>query len=127
METGVHGLQMYPYGLQVEDFTMPFAIAELLLQSYGDVIRLFPAWPRDKTARFTSLRAEGGFLVSSNLKEGEIGRTTIHSTVGGTCRLQCPWSAVEIREEERAVPCTQEDDTVSFATGPGRTYLVERA
>ena len=103
------------------------AASELLLQSYGEVIRLFPAWPRDKAARFTSLRAEGGFLVSASLEGGEISSTTIHSTVGGTCQLRSPWPAVAIREEERAVPCTQEGDTVSFATQPGQTYLVERA
>lgn len=51
METGMSGLQMYPYGLQAEDFTMPLAIAELLMQSYGRTIRLFPAWPKEKTAR----------------------------------------------------------------------------
>lgn len=93
MESGMSGLQMYPYGLQVEDFTMPFVIAERLMQSYGRVIRLFPAWSKEKAASFTTLRAEGGFLVSSTLEGGEIGDTTIHSTVGGTCRLRCPWPA----------------------------------
>jgi len=93
METGMSGLQIYPYGLQVEDFTMPFVIAELLMQSYGRVIRLFPVWPKEKAVSFTSLRAEGGFLVSSTLKGGEIGNTIIRSTVGGTCRLRRPWPA----------------------------------
>ena len=126
METGMNSLQMYPYGLQVEDFTMPFAITELLLQSYGEVIRLFPAWPTDKSARFESLRAEGAFLVSSSLEGGEIGLTRIHSTVGGTCRIQWPQGEMEIRDEEEgmAAGCERDDGIVTFQTQPGRTYII---
>ena len=51
--------------LQEQDFTMPFGITELLLQSYGEVIRLFPAWPREQIARFHSLRAEVTYVVTS--------------------------------------------------------------
>lgn len=61
LEEGMLALQrVYLYGLQVEDFAMPFSITELLCQSYGEVIRLFPAWPRDKGASFTT--AGGGWL-----------------------------------------------------------------
>ena len=126
MDTGVHGLQMYPYGLQVEDFTMPFAISELLLQSYGEVIRLFPAWPRDRAARFESLRAEGGFLVSSRLEKGEIGATRIFSTVGGECRLQWPREEIHVRDEQdgNSLPHARAGSIVSFQTRPGRGYAV---
>ena len=42
------------------------AISEFLVQSVDNVIRVFPCWPKDKEARFTNLRAQGGFLVAPN-------------------------------------------------------------
>jgi hypothetical protein len=36
------------------------------LQSYGGVIRVFPAWPKGWQSEFT-LAAERGFLVSSRI------------------------------------------------------------
>jgi len=113
----------------VEDVHMPFVISELLLQSYGGVIRLFPAWPKAKSASFTTLRAEGGFLVSSSLKNGKIGPTKIHSAVGGICRVQWPWGNVSIRCEEdgKEVPYRIENKIISFETQPRKTYAVINA
>ena len=128
MDTGIHGLQMYPYGLQVEDFTMPLSITELLLQSYNEVIRLFPAWPQEKQARFELLRAEGGFLVSSSQEGGRVGATEIRSMVGGTCRLQWPWGEAVVKDAAgKAVTCQKEGDRVVFETEKGGVYSVEAA
>ena len=67
------------------------AITELLLQSVENVIRIFPAWPKDKDARFAGLRAQGGFLVTAEQKLGKVDRVEITSTVGGKLRLVSPW------------------------------------
>jgi len=83
-----HHLWNSPDTYLLKDVHMPFTISELLLQSYGEAIRLFPAWPREKSARFDTFRAEGGFLVSSSLNNGNIGSTKIHSTMGRIYRLQ---------------------------------------
>ena len=64
--------------------------AELLLQCVGDTIRVFPAWPKGQDARFTDLRAQGGFLVSAEQKDGQVVRLEITSTVGGRLRLLHP-------------------------------------
>jgi hypothetical protein len=72
-------------------------VAELLMQSVGDVIRLFPAWPKDKAAKFTSLRAQGGFLVSAEQADGKCTRLEITSTVGGRLQLVSPWAAINVR------------------------------
>jgi hypothetical protein len=37
-----------------------------------DVMRVFPAWPKTVDARFANLREFGAFLVTSELKSGEI-------------------------------------------------------
>ncbi len=125
-ETDINGLQMYPYSVQVEDYTMPFVISELLFQSYAGVLRLFPAWPREKAARFESLRGEGGFLVSSSLKAGKIGTTKIRSTVGGQCNLQWTGEPIEIADldDSARVSSTREGDVVSFNTVAGHTYSI---
>jgi hypothetical protein len=76
----------------VESVGIAAAISEFLLQSVGDIIRVFPAWPKDKDARFAALRAQGGFLVSAEQKDGKVTKLEITSTVGGTLRLLNPWT-----------------------------------
>ena len=73
-----------------EQFAAAGAIAELLLQSVGDVIRAFPAWPKEKDAKFFNLRAQGGFLVTAEQKAGKVVKLEITSTVGGKLRLLDP-------------------------------------
>lgn len=64
---------------------------ELLLQSVGDIIRVFPAWPKDQDAAFSTLRTQGGFLVSAEQKAGKVVSVEIKSTVGGKLRILSPW------------------------------------
>ncbi|MCX6874187.1 MAG: hypothetical protein NTW21_10320 [Verrucomicrobia bacterium] len=75
-----------------EQFAVSAAVSELFLQSVGGVIRVFPAWPKDKDGRFTHLRAQGGFLVTAEQKAGVITQLEIASTVGGPLRLLNPWT-----------------------------------
>jgi len=121
------GLGHYPFPPIVEDVHMPLYICELLLQSYGGIIRLFPAWPRDKSASFESLRAEGGFLVSSSLENGEVGLTKIYSTNGGICKVQWPWGKVYIHCEEDGteIQYNVKNNIISFETQVGKTYLIK--
>ena len=69
-------------------------VTEYLLQSVGDVIRVFPCWPDEMDARFSCLRAQGGFLVTAEQRDGEVVRLEIMSTVGGTLRLLSPWEGI---------------------------------
>lgn len=59
------------------------------------VIRLFPAWPKDWDACFT-LRARGGFLVSSAMQNGKVKAVELVSHTGVSCRLHNPWGAAEV-------------------------------
>ena len=74
-------------------------VAELLLQSVSDIIRVFPCWPKATDARFKNLRAQGGFLVTAEQKAGKIVKLEITSTVGGKLRLLNPWTG-KIDERE---------------------------
>ena len=70
---------------------VPSSINEMLLQSHEKVLRFFPVWPKDKDARFGTLRAVGAFLVSSALKDGRVRHVTIVSEKGRDCTVQNPW------------------------------------
>ncbi len=64
------------------------SIHELLLQSYDDKIKVFPAVPDDwKDAEFQNLRTEGGFLISAVRKDGVTKWVSIKSTAGGKCSI----------------------------------------
>jgi hypothetical protein len=84
------------FGHYTEQFAASMAINELLLQSVADVVRVFPAWPLDKPARFRQLRAQGGFLVSAACENGTVGPVLVASPVGGRLRLLSPWPAIEV-------------------------------
>jgi len=103
-------------------------VTELLLQSVGDVIRIFPAWPAGTDASFTDLLAQGGFTVSADQIAGTISNVRIHSTVGGTVKLLSPWSnhSFTVVEEgsKSTIPVTTLANVCSFPSSAGRTYLL---
>ena len=72
-------------------------ITEFLLQSNENIIRIFPAWPENKDAEFSNLRARGGFLVSAKLKGGTISNFTVESSAGGELVLVSPWTSIKIK------------------------------
>jgi glycosyl hydrolase family 95 len=70
-------------------------ITETLIQSHNGIIRLFPAWMKDKDAKFENLVAEGDIKVSSEIKKGEV--CFVNLTKGKNCRsnsvkLKSPWT-----------------------------------
>ena len=81
----------------IENVSPALGVTEMLLQSHDGVIRLFPCWPKDQDARFGTLRAVGAFLVSAELKNGEIRGVTILSEKGRDCTIQNPWPGKSVR------------------------------
>ena len=114
-------------GAWTETLGIAAPLQEMLLQSYGGVLRVFPCWPADVAASFTTLRAEGAFLVSAAWKEGRVDSLEILSEKGGTCRLFAPWPA-GIQVETTAgqvVGITQWAPGIpAFETTAGETYRV---
>lgn len=67
------------------------AVMELLLQSWGGKIRVFPAVPDQwKESVFHQLRAQGGFLVSAERKAGQTAWVKIQSLSGEPCIVKIP-------------------------------------
>ena len=71
---------------------------EMLLQSWGGKIRVFPAVPEGwKNVAFHDLRAEGAFLVSAVRKEGKTQCIRIKSLAGEPCQLETAEGVKELR------------------------------
>jgi hypothetical protein len=65
------------------------AIQDMLLQSHGGIIRVFPAVPAKwRDAVFHRLRAEGAFRVSASREAGKTNWIFIESLAGEPCRLK---------------------------------------
>jgi alpha-L-fucosidase 2 len=59
------------------------AVHEMLLQSWGGTLRIFPALPAGwKEVAFDDLRAEGAFLVSAVRRGGKTVLVKVHSLAG---------------------------------------------
>ena len=93
------------------NFGFTSGIAEMLLQSHDDVIKLLPALPEQwGTGHANGLCARGGFTVSSmNWKNGMLTGAEILSKAGGTCTV------------------SYQGETVSFPTEAGKTYSLDDA
>ena len=106
-------------------------ISEMLLQSQGGVLRLFPAWDFSLgDAAFYSLRAGGAFLVSAETRGGEIAYAIIRSLSGNPCRVQDPFGdGVRVRDLETDAPTAfvRENGTLCFDTAAAHEYVIERA
>ena len=69
------------------------SLLEMLLQSSGGLIRVFPAIPESwREASFANLRAEGAFLVSASRSGGTTQWIRVESLAGGSCGIQSDFS-----------------------------------
>lgn len=65
------------------------SIQDILLQSWGSLIRVFPAVPGEwRDVTFHNLRAEGGFLISAVRREGKTSWIWVESLAGEPCCLK---------------------------------------
>ena len=65
------------------------AMLDMLIQSWGNVIRVFPAMPAAwKDASFFQLRTEGAFLVSAKRENGKTRFIYVKSLAGEPCIVQ---------------------------------------
>jgi hypothetical protein len=111
---------MRPMGIWFENFSLPVVINECLMQSYNGTIRLFPNWPTDKRAAFSTLRAVGAFLVSASCVNGQVERVEILSEAGSALRILNPW-----KDGARVIGPSGEktikDESIELPTSRGET------
>ncbi len=122
----------YPNGFQLDNphgienlSTIPNTINEMLCMGHGGVIRVFPVWPKNRDASFHSLRTYGAFLVSGELKEGEVQYVKINSEKGRHCTLENPWPGESVSmSSNRNGEQVLKGDRLMFGTIEGETVIL---
>ncbi len=106
-------------------------ITEMLLQSQGGVIRIFPAYPGDiGDAAFFSLRARGAFLVSAEFRSGTPAYAIIRSLRGNDCRFMNVFGekiTVRDLDTNEKISFEETEGDIVFATRAGHEYAVENS
>ena len=71
-------------------------IHSMLVQNDEDVLRLFPGWPSSADAAFTTLRAQGAFLVSARYEAAarNVTAARVVSEAGRRLTMENPWAAM---------------------------------
>ncbi len=88
--TGLSSMTYRPFTLEGNFLAMQ-AVQEMLLQSWGGRVRIFPALPAAwADVSFENLRAEGGFVVSAQRWGGRVHSVRIIATQDGVLRLRVP-------------------------------------
>ena len=101
------------------------AIMEMLLQSWGGKIRLFPCVPETwGDVSFTTLRAEGAFLISASYRDGTTEWLQITSEAGNNCVVHNPWTDGEVvcRDLRDGSEESLRGEILTFATEAGGVY-----
>jgi len=71
------------------NFGCTSGIAEMLLQSQDGFVFVLPALPEAwKNGEVRGLTARGGFLLDFSWREGKIRSISVHSRLGGNCRIR---------------------------------------
>ncbi|WP_372936327.1 glycoside hydrolase family 95-like protein, partial [Mariniphaga sediminis] len=117
-------LRMWPFRhMSMESMSvLSTAMNESLLQSYDGILRIFPAFPDDKTGRFT-LHAVGGFVVSSEIREGEVQWVSVKSLLGNPCRLELPWSKAVVQSNLKKRVKTVRGEITEIKTKAGEVIV----
>lgn len=87
-----HSTMTYrPFTLE-GNFAFASGIQEMLIQSHTGIVKLFPAIPSDwKEVSFDKLRTYGAFLISAEMKRGDVTVIEVESMAGGELNLSNPF------------------------------------
>lgn len=104
---------------------VPNAINEMMCMGHGHVLRVFPVWPKNRDARFMSLRTWDALLVSSALKDGAVQFVRILSEQGRPCTLVNPWpgKALDVYRDGKKLD-TLKGERVVMKTEVGATLVL---
>lgn len=106
--------------------TIPATVNEMLMQSHEGIIRLFPCWDKKMNASFENLRADGAFLISSEIKNEKVISLTVKSLAGRICKIQNPGNAmISVRQADgKKIRFKKTDGYIEFKTVPDMTYVL---
>jgi hypothetical protein len=124
---------MYAEGNPVIESPLSFAtcIHDMLLQSWGGTLRVFPAAPeRWGDVAFEDLRGQGAFLVSAKKKDGVIQFVRVKSLKGNPCVVMTDIQNPVITIDGSPVTLTARKDggyDVPITKGQVATFAIEQA
>lgn len=103
-------------------------LSDFVVLEMGGVIHLFYGIPRQVPARFFSLRAPGGFLLTAE-KRGEVpDYVLVHPTAATALQLANPWREAIVTDLQNGASIARTSEkVVSVELGLGRDYLVAPA
>ncbi len=120
-----NGFIQYPWAhgtFMQEMIGLSGVVNEFLLQSVENKIRVFPCWPKEMDAKFNGLRAQGGFLLTAEQKNGKVTKLEIKSTVGGKLQLLKPWETIKVNGKTLT---PDQQGIVTLKTRPGQSLVFE--
>jgi alpha-L-fucosidase 2 len=124
---GYSNFRYRPFTLE-GNFASAAGLQEMLLQSYSGTIRIFPAIPADwKDVSFSTLRAEGAFLVSAERRDGITRNVKILAEKEGLCRIENPFPDSRFKLE--GLPekfLLRKGDEFHIQMSPGRQIVLVR-
>jgi alpha-L-fucosidase 2 len=121
--TGKSKFTYRPFTLE-GNFAFAAGIQDMLMQSHTGTIRLFPAVPADwKNVSFTTLRAEGAYLVSSKMENGEVTEIDILAEKGGDVKLANPFKDPDFKCSS---PYKTDRGTLIIHTQPGQKIWLKK-
>ncbi len=98
-------------------------LSDMLLQGWGDVLRVFPAAPARWTdLLFVNLLAEGAFRVSALRRDGAVRWVRVRAAADRTCRLRNPFGDQPV-EVAGAAP-RREGDRLEWPMAAGQTVTL---
>ena len=121
---GRSGFLWYDWRSVENKYIGVLAVTEMLLQSQGGVIRIFPFYPQGDIA-FQNFRAVGDFVVSAERKDGKL-RAKLVSGSGLEARVKWTGGSPEALCGGAAVSYKLREGILIFDTQPGCAYeLIE--
>lgn len=132
------------------------ALNEMLIQSFGECISVFPAIPDGdpeyfrlfkygyshedykhycnrydawKDVRFDTMRARGAFLVSAELKDGALKFIKVDSIAGERARITSPFISKDIcvYKDGNKIDFVWENQVICFDTKKGCEYIIAKS
>ena len=106
LRAGYSAFTYRPFTLE-GNFLASQAVHEMLLQSWGGIVRVFPAVPkRWHEASFDNLRAEGGFSVSARREKDKTVWVKVRAGTDGLLSLRDPfggrkavWNRADVKKK----------------------------
>jgi hypothetical protein len=107
-------------------FGVVHSIQDMLIQSWGDKIRIFPAVPDAwANVEFHHLRTEGAFLVSAKRQNGKTSWIRIQSLAGEPCRIQTDITGdIKVAGLDKDKVAWQENGLADIALEKGQEVLI---